>query len=68
MNKARELSVRPDQLRRRIDPEGLPFQTTAELPPLETTIGQPRAAEAIKFALEVGQAGFHLYAAGAPAD
>src|SRR5262249_21701951 len=32
----------------------------------KTTIGQPRAAEAIAFALEVGARGFHLYAAGSP--
>src|SRR5262249_8044655 len=37
-----------------------------EVAPVETTIGQPRAAEAIAFALEVGARGFHLYAAGAP--
>src|SRR5262249_27110693 len=48
------------------DPATLPFQTTAEVAPVDTTIGQPRAAEAIAFALEVGARGFHLYAAGSP--
>ena len=38
----------------------LPFQTTAEVTPVKRTIGQPRAAEAIAFALEVGARGFHL--------
>src|SRR5215471_6530528 len=60
------LAVKPEDLRRRLDPATLPFQTTAEVPPVKTTIGQPRAAEAIAFALEVGARGFHLYAAGSP--
>ncbi len=60
------LAVRPQDLRRRLDPATLPFQTTAEVTPVKTTIGQPRAAEAIAFALEVGARGFHLYAAGSP--
>ena len=60
------LAVKPEDLRRRLDPATLPFRTTAEVPPVKTTIGQPRAAEAIAFALEVGARGFHLYAAGSP--
>jgi predicted ATP-dependent protease len=60
------LAVKPEDLRRRLDPATLPFQTTADVAPVETTIGQPRAAEAIAFALEVGARGFHLYAAGSP--
>src|SRR5215467_7150845 len=60
------LAVKPEDLRRRLDPATLPFQTTAEVTPVKTTIGQPRAAEAIAFALEVGARGFHLYAAGSP--
>ena len=60
------LAVKPEDVRRRLDPATLPFQTTAEVPPVKTTIGQPRAAEAIAFALEVGARGFHLYAAGSP--
>src|SRR5690606_14056679 len=60
------LAVMPEDLRRRLDPATLPFRTTAEVAPVETTIGQPRAAEAIAFALEVSARGFHLYAAGSP--
>ncbi|HWK63299.1 MAG TPA: AAA family ATPase [Rhizobiaceae bacterium] len=60
------LAVKVEDLRRRLDPATLPFQTTAEVAPVKTTIGQPRAAEAIAFALEVGARGFHLYAAGSP--
>jgi predicted ATP-dependent protease len=61
-----QLAVQLEDLRRRLDPATLPFQTTAEVAPVKTTIGQPRAAEAIAFALEVGARGFHLYAAGSP--
>src|SRR5262245_26232625 len=60
------LAVKPEDLRRRLDPATLPFRTTAEVAPVQTTIGQPRAGEAIAFALEVGARGFHLYAAGSP--
>jgi predicted ATP-dependent protease len=60
------LAVQPQDLRRRLDPATLPFLTTAEVPSVKTTIGQPRAAEAIAFALEVGARGFNLYAAGSP--
>ncbi|MGH2534438.1 MAG: Lon protease family protein [Thermomicrobiales bacterium] len=60
------LAVKPDDLRRRVDPATLAFQTTEEVAPVETTIGQPRAAEAIEFALEVDARGFHLFAAGSP--
>src|SRR5262245_22885951 len=60
------LAVQPDDLRRRLDAATLPFQTTAEVAPVKTTIGQPRAAEAIAFALEIGARGFHLYAGGPP--
>src|SRR5262245_6775183 len=60
------LAVQLEDLRRRLDPATLPFQTTAEVAPVKTTIGQPRAAEAIAFGLEVGARGFHLYAAGSP--
>src|SRR5262245_42745903 len=61
-----QLAVKPEDLRRRLDPATLPFQTTAEVAPVKTTIGQPRADEAIAFALAVETRGFHLYAAGPP--
>src|SRR5499425_2189991 len=62
----KRLAVKTEDLRRRVDPATLPFQTTAEVAPVKTTIGQPRAAEAIAFGLEVGARGFHVYAAGSP--
>src|SRR5262245_2532342 len=60
------LAVQPEDLRRRLDPATLPFQTTAEVAPVETTIGQPRTGGAVTFGLEVAARGFHRYAAGSP--
>jgi lon-related putative ATP-dependent protease len=61
-----KLELAVDQLRRRLDPAELPFGTTAEVEPLEGTIGQPRALDALVFGLEIGTFGYNLFAAGAP--
>jgi lon-related putative ATP-dependent protease len=53
------------QVRRRLDPAVLPFETTAEVPPLHGTIGQDRALDAIDFGLEVPTPGYNLFLAGA---
>ncbi|HET7768739.1 MAG TPA: AAA family ATPase [Chloroflexota bacterium] len=52
-------------LRWRCDPSGLGFETTAEVPPLETTVGQERGADAISLALAVQSEGYNVYVAGA---
>jgi predicted ATP-dependent protease len=62
MTAPRELS--PEQLRRRCDPASLPFTTTAEVAPLEATIGQPRALGAISFGLDIDGDGYNLFAVG----
>ena len=62
----RRLELRPDELRRRLDPSQLPFETTAEVEPLVGTVGQPRALDAIEFGLGVETHGFNLFVAGAP--
>jgi lon-related putative ATP-dependent protease len=56
--------VAPDRLRRRCDPERLGFSTTEEVTPLEGTLGQPRALEAIEFGLEVEGAGHNVLVVG----
>ncbi|HKI92298.1 MAG TPA: hypothetical protein VJ986_08345, partial [Gaiellaceae bacterium] len=58
----RELA--PDELRRRLDPALLPFETTADVEPLVGTIGQPRALDAIESGIEMATAGFNLFLAG----
>lgn len=59
-----QLSLAPERLRRRMDPASLPFETTADVPPLDGTVGQPRALDALAFAMEIGAPGFHPYVSG----
>ncbi len=58
-----QVAVAPEQLRRRVDPTQLPL-TTVDVPPLEGTIGQPRAVDAISFGLEINSQGYNLFVAG----
>jgi lon-related putative ATP-dependent protease len=60
------LELEATQLRRRLDPAAFPFQTTEDVEPLEGTIGQPRALDAVVFGLEISSFGYNLFAAGAP--
>lgn len=60
------LALAPEELRRRLDPAALDFESTAEVEPLRGTIGQPRAVEAVAFGLEIETFGYNLYVAGAP--
>jgi hypothetical protein len=62
-NLSTQLAVAPEQLRRHVDPTQLPL-TTAGVPPLEGTIGQPRALDAIAFGLEINSPGYNLFVAG----
>lgn len=54
----------PSELRRRCDPAELDFETTAELEPLQTPLGQPRAVEATRFAMSVKHEGYNLFVLG----
>ena len=60
------LELGADRLCRRVDPAGLPFRTTRDVAPLEGTIGQPRALDAIEFGLDVETPGYNLFVAGQP--
>ncbi|NKN32505.1 Lon protease family protein [Marichromatium bheemlicum] len=51
-------------LRRRCDPATLAFTTTAELEGLDGFVGQDRALEAIRFAIDIRHPGYNLYAIG----
>ncbi len=53
-----------DRLRRRCDPAGLGFETTAEVEPLEGTVGQKRALDAVGFGLEIETKGYNIFATG----
>jgi len=55
-----------DELRWRCDPAQFEFASTAELPPLEGTIGQERALTAIEFGLGMAHDGFNIFILGEP--
>jgi lon-related putative ATP-dependent protease len=57
-------ALAPAQLRRRCDPQSLPFATTAELEPLDGAPGQPRATQAIEFGVGMRREGYNLFAMG----
>ncbi|MCC6947378.1 MAG: AAA family ATPase [Bradyrhizobiaceae bacterium] len=55
-----------DRLYRPVDPAGLPFQSTAELAPVEGLVGQGRALDAIRFGTGIDKPGFNLFVIGQP--
>lgn len=61
--RARSFEVAPKRLRRRVDLNQLPL-STADVCPIEETIGQPRALDAITFGLEISSTGYNLFVAG----
>ena len=61
-----EREVSPDKLSLACNPEDLGFETTAELKPLEGTIGQERAVSALEMALDIDAPGFNLFISGVP--
>ncbi|MEJ2726246.1 MAG: AAA family ATPase, partial [Deltaproteobacteria bacterium] len=53
------------ELRARISPESLPFESTAAVnPPGEKILGQERASEAIRFGMGMKADGYHIFIAG----
>jgi hypothetical protein len=56
--------ISPDRLVRHCDPAAFPFETTADLPPLDEMVGQDRAVEAVAFGVAIHQPGFNLFAMG----
>lgn len=57
-------ALSPDRLYQRCDPEKLSFETTDDLSPLEIPVGQPRAAEALRFGFGIRRKGFNIFALG----
>ncbi|MGH6960650.1 MAG: AAA family ATPase, partial [Dongiaceae bacterium] len=56
----------PEALRRRCDPNDLPFATTEELPDLDELPGQERAFDAVRFGIGIRRPGYNLFALGGP--
>jgi lon-related putative ATP-dependent protease len=52
------------ELLRACDPSRFGFATTAELPDLDEIVGQRRAVDAVRFAIEMRREGYHLFALG----
>ena len=53
-----------DRLALRCNPDELGFKTTAELQPLEGTIGQERAISALELGLDIEEPGFNIFISG----
>jgi lon-related putative ATP-dependent protease len=56
--------LNPDQLRRPYDPAALAFETTADLTPTSSIIGQPRGVQAIAFGLSMPNPGYNIFVLG----
>lgn len=60
-----ELSpLRPEQLAWRCNPDQLGFESTEEVPPLQTLVGQDRALDALGLGLALEAPGYNVYVAG----
>jgi len=55
-----------DRLYRRCDPAQFRFRTTQELEEITDSLGQQRAAEAMRFGIAIGCKGYNMYALGPP--
>jgi len=62
----KKLEVSFKELKKICDVGDLDFKTTEELPPLDGTIGQERAVDALEFGLDIKTKGFNLYVSGIP--
>jgi lon-related putative ATP-dependent protease len=56
--------LKADQLYRPGDLGTADFQTTAELEPLDSPLGQQRAVDALEFGVDISQPGFNVFAFG----
>ncbi len=55
----------PKELRRRVSPASIPFQTSADAPEgTEPVVGQERAKEALRFGLAVADMDYHVFVDG----
>lgn len=61
-----DLRLSADKLRWECDPDSFDFDTTADIPGLEGTVGQVRALKSIEFSLGMQEDGFNLFLAGEP--
>ncbi|WP_300160184.1 ATP-binding protein [Solidesulfovibrio sp.] len=55
-----------EQLRWRLDPASLSFETTTQLAPLDAVIGQDRGLEALRFGMGMARRGYNIFVTGDP--
>ncbi|MBM3935005.1 MAG: ATP-dependent protease [SAR202 cluster bacterium] len=60
------LKVPVSKLARPCKPNSLGFETTDDVQPLDSPIGQERAISALNLGLEIGDPGFNIFVSGAP--
>ncbi len=58
--------LKPEKLRWSCDPKAVGCNVSKEMKPLQAIIGQDRAIKALKFGMEIKEAGFNMYVAGFP--
>ncbi|MGE5326907.1 MAG: Lon-like protease helical domain-containing protein, partial [Deltaproteobacteria bacterium] len=63
-SKPRHASLPPEKLRWRCSPEGIPFETTAEIAPVSSDFGQERALRALRMGVEMTASGYNLFVCG----
>jgi predicted ATP-dependent protease len=64
MQQDRQLSVPPEKLRTRCNPDMFSFDTTANVPAPPRMVGQGRAADALEFGLSISDRHYQIYVAG----
>src|ERR1700751_5221416 len=57
-------SLTPEKLRWHCDPTRIPFETTAEVEPTITDMGQDRALRALRMGVELRASGYNLFVCG----
>jgi len=58
------MKLTPDKLKKNVDLSSFDFETTSEIEPLNTIIGQERAKRAFEFGLSVTTKGYNIYMCG----
>lgn len=62
--KGLDRKVPAEKLRWRLDPSGLPFETTEGVEPLKEIIGQERGVEALRFGIGMNRDGYNVFVTG----
>jgi predicted ATP-dependent protease len=57
-------SLTPAEIDLTLNPDWFPFETTADLPPLEGIVGQPRAVRALELGLGIRGGGYNIFVIG----